>query len=120
MFNENNSEEKTMVSVSLSTYEWHSILLDLEYLMRICNRNNESTYRNYEAIASVLNGGKVVVERPPKPEPVVEPNKSGWGKCKKVLIAHFNKPKIKKVRSHNPPPESGRPSPPPPPPKRSI
>ena len=51
-------------TVTLTTYSWHLLLADMEEHMRIINRDQETTYQLYEAIAGQLQGAKVTITRP--------------------------------------------------------
>ena len=42
------------IAVELTPFEWHRLLSDLEYLLRISNRENESTVNLIEIIIKQL------------------------------------------------------------------
>lgn len=75
--------------VSLSAYEWHQLLGELEHGMRIVNRDTDVLIGLYEKIGSQLSGRPLVVERRKQPtvkpiESISEkPNNSFWSKFKK-------------------------------------
>lgn len=47
--------------VSLTVYNWHTLLLILEDVMKIINRDTSHAIRLYEAIATQLNDNRPVV-----------------------------------------------------------
>lgn len=60
--------------VSLSAYEWHQLLGELEHGMRIVNRDTDVLISLYEKIGSQLSGRPLVVER--RKQPTVKPMES--------------------------------------------
>jgi hypothetical protein len=73
--------------VSLSAYEWHQLLGELEHGMRIVNRDTDVLISLYEKIGSQLSGRPLVVERRKQPTESVseqrKPDSSFWSKFKK-------------------------------------
>lgn len=48
-------------SVTLTVYEWHALLRELEYLFAICNRDQHNAKALYNLIATELHGETVNV-----------------------------------------------------------
>ena len=46
-------------AVTLSIYDWHALLAELEYLLSICNRNRNNAMVLYSDIATQLSGREV-------------------------------------------------------------
>ena len=69
-------------SVTLSTYDWHLLLNDIEDHLRIVNRDRTTTRELYEKIASQLYGTKVtyILNEPQKP-----PERTLHGRCSVIL-----------------------------------
>lgn len=55
-------EEPVKVSVSLTSYEWHRLLKELEYIQQICNRDNSYAIDMWEKISTQLSGCNQIVQ----------------------------------------------------------
>jgi hypothetical protein len=53
--------DTSTASIKLSIYEWHTLLNELEYLQRICNRDISVPIYLLEQISTQLNGKEVCV-----------------------------------------------------------
>jgi len=104
-------------SVTLSTYDWHLLLNDIEDHLRIVNRDRTTTRELYEKIASQLYGTKVTYilnepQKPPKPdkEPSFFEKVSCWVRGKNPCKGGVNE----KPKTPAPSPPKGQTLPPPP------
>lgn len=66
------------MSVTLSGYEWHRLLQEMEFTASISNRDRTMIKSLYEKIGSQLHGASVTLSFPePKSEPE-PPKRKGW------------------------------------------
>ena len=56
------TEETEKIAVTLSVFEWHQLLTELEYLRRIGNRDRDISIDLWEKIATRLSGVEQIVD----------------------------------------------------------
>jgi hypothetical protein len=55
-------DDPVKVTVSLTSYEWHRLLKELEYIQQICNRDNSYAIDMWEKISTELSGYNQIVQ----------------------------------------------------------
>jgi len=89
----------TNITITLSAFEWNSVLNELWDRLRVCNRDNSETIRLYEKLATILNNGNEIhilhrdnldpKYRPleeKKPAPAPAPNQSWWRRKMTIIF----------------------------------
>jgi hypothetical protein len=54
--------KEPMFSITLSIYDWHKLLNELEYLQKIGNRNPDNAVYLWEYIATKLSGNEKIIK----------------------------------------------------------
>ena len=53
--------EKPLFTVTLTAYDWHVLMNELEHSLRVVNRDSRNLVKIYEAVAAQLAGAPVKV-----------------------------------------------------------